>query len=154
MCSNKSHLNLAEFSENSLLAGSSDWITLSLWVFIPPTSWICSSYPISLWIWTSYLSLSSSPSSTDSGFTSNTFKFYTSKIFYSLSISSSISESICSIFLRCPSFSTITCLLLLCNLDRSSSRTWTSSTEISCVLKKSVDPGFCHSWALYYFHGF
>ena len=88
-------------------------------------------------------SLSSSPSSTDPGFTSNTFKLYNSKLFCSLSIPSSISESICSIFLRFPSFSTITCLLFLSNLYRSSSRTWTSSTEISCVLKD-----FRRSWIL------
>ena len=80
-----------------------------------------------------YLSLSSSPSPTDPVFTSNTCKLYTSKIFSSLSIPSSISKSIYSIFLRCPSFSTISYSLLLCNLDRSSSKARTSSIESSCV---------------------
>ena len=125
---------------NYLLTGSSDWVTLPLWVFVPHTSWICSSCPISLWIWIMYWSLSSSPSSTDPSSTSNNFKMYTSKMFPSLSIPSSISESICSIFLRCPSFSAITCLLFLCNLNRSLSRARTSSTEITCVFKSFRRP--------------
>ena len=90
-----------------------------------------------------YLSLSSLPSPTDPGFTSNNFKLYTSKFSLVSPFVLPFRNQSIDFFLKCPSRSIITYLLLLYNLDHSSSRVQTSSTKSFCVFTI-----FRRSWIL------